>query len=145
MMTKSSTSSYGLISSECYDLSYGSMSGILTLQLCKAPRPWRTSPASGPEPGWDLHLVLLNASVRGGLIPALNPQALPLVNLWVRRFTGWFSLSYCAPFTSLIYHMALEVTRALVYLTTLNIPPMFFSFYLAHSSLGCNQFLVPNP
>jgi len=114
MMTKSSTSSYNLIPSECYDLLHESLFGILTWQLCKAPRPQRTSPAPRPEPGWDLHLALPNASAGGGLALQPHPQALSLNNLQVERATEQSFLRHCVPCSSLIYHMVLEVTRALV-------------------------------
>lgn len=131
MTMKLSANSYGLISPEYHELIYGSTFGILMLQLCKSPGPWKASPASRPEPRWDLHLALLNASVRRGLTLELHRQGLPPVTLWVKRPTGQFYLWYCASCTSLIYHMVLEVTVALLYLTDLSIKPYVFFFCFA--------------
>lgn len=106
LMTKTSASSCASVSSEFYDLLSGSMFEILTPQLCKAPSPWRDSPACKWEPWYNLsHWALPNASARGRLIPEPNPQALPPINLW-----------QSPPGTLFLHlsHTPLEVPRALV-------------------------------
>lgn len=146
MKMKLSANSYGLISPEYRELIYGSMFGILLmLQLRKFPRPWKGSPASRPEPRWDMHLALLSASARWRLTLELHRQSLPPITLWVKRPTGQSYLWYCASCTCLIYHMVLEVTMVVAYLTALSIKPhIFFFFCFACSSQVCNQFLVLN-